>query len=152
MFLKDVGANYIQIALFYGISTIPWASQIYFADLAERIGKKLFLSLSLFISFLSLLLIFFIHNLLFLFTLGIVASFGISIGTPVLEGWVTKLGLRKEGEFTGVLEMIFCIGNIFGSLLGGFLSEIFYLNAPFLLASILMLISLLVLKKTNKLF
>lgn len=146
LFLRDVGASYVQLALFYGIAVIPRAIQAYFSDLAEKVGKKFILMLGLSICTVSFFLIFFIKDLIFLFAFGIIASVGITMSFPVLEGFVTKIGLRKEGEFTGVLETIVCVGAILGSLIGGLLSDIFYLNFPFLVGAVLCLISILLFK------
>jgi len=146
LFLREMGASLLQLALFYAVITVPRAMQAYFADLAEKVGKKFILLSGLLICFVSLFLIFFIKDLIPLFILGIVTSVGITMSSPVLEGFVTQLGLRKEGEFTGVLEMIVCIGAVFGALIGGLLSDIFYLNFPFLVSGFLCLISILLFK------
>lgn len=149
LLLEDIGANFFQIALFYTIATIPWVVQAYFAALAERFGRKNILFIGFLVCFVSLFLIFLIKNLILLFIFGIITSLGITMSSPILEGLVTKLGLRKEGEFTGVLEMIICLGAISGSLIGGLLSDMFYLNFPFLISALLCFISMILFQRVK---
>lgn len=149
LFLKDIGANYIQIALFYAVATIPWVLQAYFANLAEKFGQKHFLFLGFSICAVSLLLIFLIKNLILLFVFGMIASIGTTMILPILEGFVTKIGLRKEGEFTGIYETIYYLGEIFASLVGGIFSDILYLNFPFLVGALLCFVSMFLFRKTR---
>ncbi|TFH17721.1 MFS transporter [Candidatus Bathyarchaeota archaeon] len=145
IYAETFGANYIQI----GLLSSAWSiSRFLFSTPAGRLSdntsKKLVIQGGLLVySVVSLLYIFaadFNWLLIFRFIHGI----GSAMASPIAMAYAAELApVGQEGKYMGTMSLAMFLGMGIGPLIGGTLSDMFSLSAPFYVMCALTAISLL---------
>jgi len=150
LFLEKMNISFLNIGLIYSLFFVPLTFESFFSKLKN---KKRAIVISLFLSSIVLLAMFFIKSLIAFFFLIFIMGTMFSIINPLLRGRVTYFMPRKEfGEMGGVEYSVINLAAFLSFLIAGFISEIYSLNMVFLLSSILVFSLFLFTLKNKSLF
>jgi len=144
LFARSMGASLLQIGLIYAIYNLPFTIQFVSGDLADRFGRKKMLISGTVLTTLFFLLLFLTTHIYALFVITLFISLGISISSPVIGAYITDLGRGHQGETTGFYTSVSSVASFAAPVFAGVLSDVFSLNAPFLLCSIMFLVATIV--------
>ncbi len=112
---------------------------------ADRIGHKLILQLSLFISGAGMILAGLSHNTVLFAGAIIITGIGQAGFTPNLHAYLsTKLSYNKRARGIGIVEYSWALAGIFGLFTTGYLIEEFSWRSPFIIIGSLLILASMV--------
>jgi DHA1 family multidrug resistance protein-like MFS transporter len=149
LYAESLGATYIQI----GLLSSAWSiSRFVFSAPAGRLSdsmskKKIIMGGLLMYAFVSILYIFsWDYNSLLSFRF--IHGIGSAMATPVAMAYAAEIAPKgKEGKYMGTMNLSMFGGMGIGPLIGGSLSDLFDLSAPFYFMGALTAISLVLTMK-----
>jgi MFS family permease len=101
--------------------------------LADRVGKKTLFFSGLIIAGLSLILFGLTINPNALITLAFIATTGLALTKPALDGLLSDLAAAKQrGSIVGVWDVAEDLGNIIAPLAGGFVAQTYGIGTAFI--------------------
>lgn len=142
--LEEAGATYIEMGLIFGFAALPKLFQVFFGDLADKIGRHETLILLSLILTPVLLAMFYFESIILLGGLFFVAA-GLSNGmSPAIHSIFDRRAPEEvESELIGFMETFKHIGQLTGPLMAGAVASVFSLAASFAAASVISLLILI---------
>lgn len=150
LFLEKLNASYMTIGFVYSLFFIPFVFESVFSKIKN---KKFTISLTLFLGSLILLAIYFTKDITIIFILTFLIGVLFSIINPILKGQITYFMPKKDlGELGGVEYSVINVAAFLSFLIAGFVSDIYGINAMFLISSIILFTLFLFNLKENLFF
>jgi DHA1 family multidrug resistance protein-like MFS transporter len=137
---RSLDASYLTIALLSVVFVIPALFEPFFAKMGDKYGNGKVISIMwipLAIVSFALGLDYSINTLFLLTFLFSIFMYGADSSIFALFTDITPKS--EEGELTGVSQMLLHAGKLFGPLAAGIMADMFSINAPFILCSVLIL-------------
>lgn len=147
IYLVDIGYSLAISSIIIGIAMLPWTLKFFwggFVDYFKKYGRKRFIIIGGFLSFITLIVIGFVdaNASIIMFTiLYFICVLGIVILDVAADGWAIELSYKDEhGKITGSMFGGQYIGRAFGAIFLGFLAFTYGYNYVFLMAGIFILV------------
>ncbi len=141
LFARSMGANLLEIGLIYAVYKLPFTVQFVTGDLADRYGDKKMLVLGTSLTTVFFFLLYSVTHIATLFVITLFIALGVSIVSPVLGAYITGLGRGHEGETSGFYNSVTSVAAFIAPITAGVLSDLFSLNVPFLVCSMMFFVA-----------
>ncbi len=141
LMMEEIGANYIEMGVLFGLISIPSTLQVYVGRWADKVGwlnavKVLSLILVPVLAITAFMESIVTAGLLILFSMALTISMG-----PVLHSFFDKsVDDSVEGEMVGVLELFKHSGQFLGPFMAGSVASAFGISNSFIFAAFLSLL------------
>jgi len=140
LFSNKLGANPIQISIIFALFYAPTLFEAPFSVLADHFNQKKILLLGSLGVIITLLVLFFASNIMWLFGLSFCWAVFLALIYPVLAGKATALMPREKiGELNGVHRSFIILASVIGIFVIGPIADNFGINYPFLLSALIMI-------------
>ncbi len=141
LFVAHAGGSLALACLASASFYVPMLFESFFSTSKH---KSKVLHISFIISFILFTLLFFISNIVFIFTLTILLGICFAAITPILSGHMTELlDKKKIGEQTSVIFASKSLAAATGLLTAGFVSDSYGLNYVFLIGALIFIVLLI---------
>ena len=148
--LEEAGASYIEMGIIFGLAGLPKVFQIFFGDMADRLGRRFGLVILSGLLTPVLLVMYFVEGPLVLGAFFFVAAALTNGMSPIIHAiFDQKVPEEVESELIGFMETSKHIGQLTGPTMAGTVASVFSLSASFAAAAG---ISLLILFYSFKLY
>lgn len=148
--LEEAGATYVEMGLIFGFAALPSAFQIFFGNMADRLGRHETLVILSVLLTPVLLAMFYFESIMVLGGLFFVAAALTSGMSPAIHSIFDQRAPEEvESELVGFMETFKHSGQLVGPLMAGAVASLVSLSASFASASF---ISLLILIYALKLY
>ncbi|MFO7793856.1 MAG: MFS transporter [Candidatus Nanohaloarchaea archaeon] len=141
--LEEAGATYVEMGFIFGLAALPKAFQIFFGDLADRIGRYRMLILLSAALNPVLFAMYFLEGPLMLGAFFFVAALLTNGIPPIIHTVFDQRAPEEvESELVGFMETSKHVGQFIGPAMAGTVASAFSLSASFAAAGIISLVML----------
>lgn len=139
--LEEAGASYVEMGVIFGLAALPKVFQIFFGDLADKLGRRKGLVILSALLTPVLLGMYFVDGTLMLGAFFFVAAALTNGMSPVIHAiFDQKVPEEVESELVGFMETSKHTGQLVGPTMAGAVASAFSLSASFAAAALISLV------------
>ena len=142
LYALSLNMGLVEIALLFGLVSLPYLSSFFLAELADSFGKAKAISLGFALAAVALFFLSFSTEPSATFFITCLAlGFILALLQPAVNGLITDITPRvQDGEMTGLFSAVLKISGFLTAILLGFLADFFGLAFPFAVFAIILLV------------